>query len=52
MNEFCEAAYSNGPGVTLEKANELYSQLKIWYDGLPGPLQPRTIVLPGHLQLQ
>ncbi|KAH8897378.1 hypothetical protein GQ53DRAFT_638658 [Thozetella sp. PMI_491] len=51
MNDFCYTAYSKGSGVTLTKANQLRSQLEAWYDGLPGPLQPKTIVLPGHLQL-
>lgn len=52
MNEYCRIAYSEGPGLTFEKANELCTRLRSWYDGLPGPLLPKTIVLPGHLQLQ
>ncbi|KAL6699759.1 hypothetical protein J3F84DRAFT_361663 [Trichoderma pleuroticola] len=51
MNDFCCTAYSEGSQVTIEKAYELLKRLKHWYDGLPGPLQPRTIVLPTHLQL-
>ncbi|KAL7948831.1 hypothetical protein V8C42DRAFT_230446 [Trichoderma barbatum] len=51
MNEFSKAAYSEGSQVTIEKAYEFRQKLKIWYDGLPGPLRPRTIVLPAHLQL-
>jgi len=51
-NEACQVAYSKGSEMTLDKANGLYSQLKDWYDGLPTPLSPRAIVLPGHLQLQ
>ncbi|KAL7913972.1 hypothetical protein GGI35DRAFT_231253 [Trichoderma velutinum] len=51
MNEFCCAAYSEGSQVTEEKAYELLLKLKHWYDSLPGPLQPKTIVLPAHLQL-
>jgi hypothetical protein len=52
MNEFCQAAHSEGPKVTLDKANELLLKLRSWYNDLPGPLLPKTIVLPGHLQLQ
>ena len=52
MNEFCHLAYSNGSSVTFDKANELHSQLRGWYDGLPLKLLPKSIVLPGHLQLQ
>ena len=52
MSEFCSAAYSNGVGVTLDKANSFYARLKTWYDDLPGPLSPKNIVLPAHLQLQ
>ena len=52
MNEACQAAYSKGSEIILGKANELLKQLKGWYDDLSGPLLPKTIVLPGHLQLQ
>lgn len=52
MNEACHAAYTKGSKMTLDKAGELYSWLRNWYDGLPGPLLPKAIVLPGHLQLQ
>ncbi|KAH6884387.1 hypothetical protein B0T10DRAFT_493135 [Thelonectria olida] len=51
MNEVCEAAYSKDSEITLDKANRFRKRLEWWYNGLPGPLQPRTIVLPGHLQL-
>ncbi|KAL7793630.1 hypothetical protein V8C37DRAFT_378517 [Trichoderma ceciliae] len=51
MNEFCQAAYSEGSTIMLDRANELRLKLTSWYDGLPGPLLPKTIVLPGHLQL-
>ncbi|PHH86765.1 hypothetical protein CDD83_9795 [Cordyceps sp. RAO-2017] len=51
MNEFCQAAYSAGSSITIDKANELRLRLEGWYRGLPGPLLPRAIVLPGHLQL-
>ncbi|KID87760.1 hypothetical protein MGU_04998 [Metarhizium guizhouense ARSEF 977] len=51
MNAYCQAAFSEGSQVTVEKANEFLSRLRCWYDGLPAPLQPKTIVLPGHLQL-
>lgn len=52
MNEACHIAYDKGSSMTLEQAGELYSRLRSWYDGLPAPLQPKTIVLPGQLQLQ
>lgn len=52
MNECCQVAYSVGSDTTLGKAYELLSRLKSWYDSLSGPLLPKTIVLPGHLQLQ
>ncbi|EEU40043.1 uncharacterized protein NECHADRAFT_11983, partial [Fusarium vanettenii 77-13-4] len=51
MNEICDAAYSEGSGITLDKANGFRERLESWYRSLPVPLQPRTIVLPGHLQL-
>lgn len=52
MNEFCEATYSEGSQVTLEKANEFRVRLQRWYDDLAEPLLPRTVVLPAQLQLQ
>lgn len=52
MNEFCCTAYSEGSQVTIDKAYDLRLKLKRWYNGLPGSLQPKTIVLPSHLQLQ
>ncbi|RTE81585.1 hypothetical protein BHE90_003910 [Fusarium euwallaceae] len=51
MNEICDAAYSEGSSITLDKAHGFRERLASWYRSLPGPLQPRTIVLPGHLQL-
>ncbi|KAH7109611.1 putative C6 transcription factor [Dendryphion nanum] len=51
MNEACQKAYSEGSEMTLEKASELLSRLKLWFDDLPGPLKPESIVLPAHLQL-
>ncbi|KAG6002751.1 hypothetical protein E4U54_000808 [Claviceps lovelessii] len=51
MNDFCEVAYSDGREISLETAQKLHARLRTWYDGLPGPLQPKNIVLPGHLQL-
>ncbi|KAJ0108572.1 hypothetical protein J7T55_015006 [Diaporthe amygdali] len=51
MNEACHIAYTKGPKMTLDKAGELCSRLRSWHDGLPGPLLPKAIVLPGHLQL-
>ena len=52
MNEACQVAYSKDSEMTLEKASTFLVRLKIWYDSLPGPLLPKSIVLPGHLQLQ
>jgi len=52
MNDFCRAAHSKGSALTLEKADELHSRLRGWYDGLPAPLLAKNIALPGHLQLQ
>ena len=52
MNEACQAAYSSGSEMTIDKANKLFSQLQGWYNGLSGSLVPKMIVLPGHLQLQ
>lgn len=52
MNEACHLAYTSGSNMTLDQAGDLYSRLTSWYDGLPVSLQPKTIVLPGHLQLQ
>src|ERR1700743_1060428 len=52
MNEACQAAYLKDAGMTLSKATDFLSRLQGWYDRLPSPLQPRFIVLPGHLQLQ
>ncbi|KAM0425507.1 hypothetical protein ACHAPT_009296 [Fusarium lateritium] len=51
MNEVCDAAYSEGSKITLDQAHGFRERLEDWYHNLPGPLQPRTIVLPGHLQL-
>lgn len=52
MNEACQIAYSPDSGMTPGKANKLHAQLRDWYDSLPGSLQPKSVVLPGHLQLQ
>lgn len=52
MNEACQVAYSKGSEMTLDKANNFLSRLKDWYSGLSGPLLPKSIVLPGHLQIQ
>ncbi|KAG5956742.1 hypothetical protein E4U58_006433 [Claviceps cyperi] len=51
MNDFCKAAYSERKGMSLERADQLHARLRHWYDTLPEPLQPKSIVLPGHLQL-
>lgn len=52
MNEASQIAYSSTAKMTLGKANELLFRLRSWFDTLPGPLQPKYIVLPTHLQLQ
>lgn len=52
MNEFCHIAFTKGSKMTREQAYGLHSRLRNWYDGLPGQLQPKTIVLPGQLQMQ
>jgi len=52
MNDFCQTAYGEGSSVTLSKATELRLRLGKWFEELPTPLQPRAIVLPGHMQLQ
>lgn len=52
MNDFCKAAYSERKEMSLERADQLHARLRHWYDTLPEPLQPKAIVLPGHLQLQ
>ncbi|KAK2590782.1 hypothetical protein QQS21_011536 [Conoideocrella luteorostrata] len=51
MNEFCQEAYAKGSEMSLPKANKILSRLTAWFNGLPAQLQPKTIVLPGHLQL-
>lgn len=52
MNEACQIAYSPDSDMTLNKAHVLYGQLRNWYHSLPVSLQPKSVVLPGHLQLQ
>ncbi|KAK1247711.1 hypothetical protein MKX07_000599 [Trichoderma sp. CBMAI-0711] len=51
MHDFAMAAYTEGSQVTVDKAYELRQRLLRWYEALPAQLQPRTIVLPAHLQL-
>lgn len=52
MNEYCDAAFSPNGVITLDKANGLHEKLRRWYSDMPGPLNPKTIALPGHFQLQ
>ena len=52
MNDFCGLAFSEGFEVSLDKANQLLALLEDWFAGLPEPLLPMKIVLPGHIQLQ
>ncbi|EWY81238.1 hypothetical protein FOYG_15513 [Fusarium oxysporum NRRL 32931] len=52
MNEFCDAAYSEGSKVGVNLAYQFRERLEEWYENLPALLTPRRIVLPGQLQLQ
>lgn len=52
MNEACHITYMKGSKLTLRQAGALYSLLGRSFVDLPGPLQPRMITLPRHLQLQ
>jgi len=52
MNEFCDAAYSEGSKVGVNLAYQFRERLEEWYENLPTSLTPRRIVLPGQLQLQ
>lgn len=54
MNEFCQAAYMKKTEsmMTLRIADELVHKLQDWFNGLPASLLPKTIALPGQLQLQ
>lgn len=52
MNQACQMAYADQSETTLPEANKFLWQLKYWYDSLPIVLQPSSIVLPGHMQLQ
>jgi len=52
MNEFCYMAYTDGLGVTIDKAQGFRTRLRSWEENLPPPLSPKKIVLPGQLQLQ
>ena len=39
-------------GLPRQRALEIQSRLREWYEGLPGPLQPKMAVFPSHLRLQ
>lgn len=52
MNEFCDAAYSEGSKVGVNLAYQFRGRLEEWFESLPASLSPRRIVLPGQLQLQ
>lgn len=54
MNEFCQMAFIQGQEsmVTIDLANKFLYKLINWFNGLPKSLLPRTIALPGQLQLQ
>lgn len=39
-------------GLPRHRALEIQSRLREWYEGLPGPLQPKVAVFPSHLRLQ
>ncbi|GKU05642.1 nitrogen assimilation transcription factor nit-4 [Fusarium langsethiae] len=51
MNEFCNAAYSEGSKIDLNLAHRFRGRLESWYRDLPESLTPKRIVLPGQLQL-
>ncbi|KAH7147859.1 hypothetical protein DER46DRAFT_514185 [Fusarium sp. MPI-SDFR-AT-0072] len=51
MNEFCDAAFSEGSKVGVNLAYQFRERLEEWYENLPASLTPRRIVLPGQLQL-
>ncbi|EHK44954.1 hypothetical protein TRIATDRAFT_139368 [Trichoderma atroviride IMI 206040] len=53
MNEYCQTAYieKQESQMTLDIADELLRKLKNWFRGLPASLLPKTIALPGQLQL-
>ncbi|KAL7972873.1 hypothetical protein HDV63DRAFT_392551 [Trichoderma sp. SZMC 28014] len=53
MNEFCQMAFIQGQEsmVTIDLANKFLYKLINWFNGLPKSLLPRTIALPGQLQL-
>ncbi|RBA17838.1 hypothetical protein FPRO05_10856 [Fusarium proliferatum] len=51
MNEFCDAAYSEGSKVGVNLAYQFRGRLEEWFESLPASLSPRRIVLPGQLQL-
>jgi hypothetical protein len=42
MNEFCRKAWSKDSAVTIEKANELHSQLSRWYNGYGFRTRPKA----------
>lgn len=52
MNESCQTAFSQNSVMNLDRAYPLLERLRGWYDALPTPLRPHSIVLPGHLQIQ
>ena len=52
MNEACRIQNSKGSEMEMDKAYEILGKLQAWYESLPGPLQPRAIVLPAQLRLQ
>ncbi|VZI05496.1 unnamed protein product [Fusarium fujikuroi] len=51
MNEYCDAAYSEGSKVGVSLAYHFRGRLEEWFESLPASLSPRRIVLPGQLQL-
>ncbi|KAG9495310.1 hypothetical protein J7337_013548 [Fusarium musae] len=51
MNDYCDAAYSEGSKVGVSLAYQFRERLEEWYENLPASLTPRRIVLPGQLQL-
>ncbi|KAK4177803.1 hypothetical protein QBC36DRAFT_345114 [Triangularia setosa] len=39
------------PSTQIEQANRFYARLKAWYDALPAPLTPSSIVFPSQILL-
>ncbi|KAH7215812.1 hypothetical protein DER44DRAFT_806843 [Fusarium oxysporum] len=47
MNEFCDAAYSEGSKVGVNLAYQFRERLQEWYENLPASLTPRRMLFLG-----